>query len=119
MGDHAVIMRGLHAVLDVFICCYLVGECRHLVPEFFYFWNVVWRNFDVHALRITGDEVFDEIELMVKHLDFKEETIFRANHASNYNPLRATLPDEKGGLIEQIRDLKARGDYKPEWMRAL
>jgi len=64
-------------------------------------------------------QVFDELEIMVENLLFSDETVFRANHASNYQPLRATLPAQKDRLLEKIRSLRESGQFKPEFMRAL
>lgn len=49
------------------------------------------------------------------------KTIFRSNHASNYLPIKATLPDDKQRLDELIDRAIADPDgfLKPEWMRAL
>ena len=47
---------------------------------------------------------------------------FSANHASNYLPLRASLPADKPKLLALLGEVIARGDeslLKPEWMRGL
>lgn len=47
---------------------------------------------------------------------------FSSNHASNYLPVRADLPQDKPQLLEAIRAVIAEGDervLKPEWMRGL
>jgi hypothetical protein len=46
-------------------------------------------------------------------------TIFRSNHASNYVPLGGTLPDDKGTLLQQIKQAQQKHRYKPERMRGL
>jgi radical SAM superfamily enzyme YgiQ (UPF0313 family) len=45
--------------------------------------------------------------------------LFSSNHASNYLPLRAWLPDGKQALLDSI-DAALSGEIglKPEWMRA-
>lgn len=47
---------------------------------------------------------------------------FSANHASNYLPIRANLPDDKPALLEMLDQVLASRDealLKPEWMRGL
>ncbi len=47
---------------------------------------------------------------------------FSANHASNYLPLRATLPNDKSELLALLGATIEAGDerlLKPEWMRGL
>ncbi len=72
---------------------------------------------------LTPDEVLAELETMVEDLELDDdgghETIFRANHASNYAPLRATLPQEKERLIREIRQRRSQRAFKPEWARGL
>ena len=46
--------------------------------------------------------------------------LFHANHASNYLPVRARLPEDKKTAVEMIDDaIAGRVELKPEWMRAL
>jgi hypothetical protein len=46
--------------------------------------------------------------------------LFHANHASNYLPIRAKLPEEKEKTLELISQaLKGNMALKPEHMRAL
>ena len=47
---------------------------------------------------------------------------FSANHASNYLPIRASLPQDKPALLAALREIIAAGDervLKPEWKRGL
>ena len=48
-------------------------------------------------------------------------TIFRSNHASNYLPLKANLPNDKDALIAIIDEAIQNPEetLKPEWLRAL
>lgn len=49
-------------------------------------------------------------------------SVFRANHASNYLPLKATLPRDKENLLatlDQFIARKAPGSLKSEFMRGL
>jgi len=63
-------------------------------------------------------EYLVELRKIVELLDY--ETIFRSNHASNYLPLKAKLPEEKEKLLETI-DFALRHPevLKPEYLRAL
>ncbi len=65
-------------------------------------------------------EVLRELELMILNIDAPGPIEFRTNHASNYLPLRGTLPEDKGKLLRTIR--RAINDpslLRPEYMRAL
>lgn len=62
-----------------------------------------------------------ELRTIVAESDFSS-CRFSANHASNYLPIRASLPDQKSSLVELLDEVLARGDervLKPEWMRGL
>ncbi|TGE33978.1 radical SAM protein [Desulfosporosinus sp. Sb-LF] len=48
--------------------------------------------------------------------------VFRSNHASNYLPLRATLPDDRSNLLQTIDKVlqnQALEQLRPEWWRGL
>lgn len=65
-------------------------------------------------------EILKELELMILNIDAPGPIEFRTNHASNYLPLRGTLPKDKGALLRTIR--RAMNDptlLRPEYMRAL
>jgi radical SAM superfamily enzyme YgiQ (UPF0313 family) len=62
-----------------------------------------------------------ELELMIAHSDYTN-CFFTANHASNYLPIRARMPDEKAETLRRIREVIAAGDksrLRPEFMRGL
>ncbi|MDD2234916.1 MAG: radical SAM protein [Desulfitobacteriaceae bacterium] len=66
-------------------------------------------------------ECLREIKTLVEHLEVTD-CIFRCNHASNYLPLKATLPKEKEKLLSQIDDVLERNQterLRPETWRAL
>ena len=47
-------------------------------------------------------------------------TIFRSDHASNYLPLRGTLPRDQGRLVEELSAAQAgQRRLRPEWARGL
>lgn len=64
-------------------------------------------------------DVLRELELMIRHIDVEGPVIFRTNHASNYLPLKGTLPEDKGALLnivqkvletpDQLRSESSRG----------
>ena len=66
-------------------------------------------------------EILAEILLMVRHLNLTE-CVFRANHASNYLPLKGVLSRDREALltnIEQIIEAKNPSVLRQEWMRGL
>jgi hypothetical protein len=65
-------------------------------------------------------EVLREVELMIKNIDAPGPLVFRTNHASNYLPLKGVLPEDKGRLLETIRDaIKDPRVLRTESMRGL
>lgn len=59
---------------------------------------------DVHAGRfqvLTPDETLQEIRTLIEHLE-TGPLHFTSNHASNYLPLKGTLPDDKEHLLSLI-----------------
>ncbi len=59
-----------------------------------------------------------ELRWMVERLE--ASTIFRCNHASNYLPLKGTLPDDKDKLLKAIDYAITHPEVlKPEWLRGL
>jgi radical SAM superfamily enzyme YgiQ (UPF0313 family) len=72
---------------------------------------------DFHLL--TPTEMLQEIEIIVQNLEL-EGTIFRANHASNYIPLKGRFPQDKERLLAEIRaGLKGDRGLRPEFLRGL
>jgi Fe-S oxidoreductase len=66
-------------------------------------------------------ECLSEIKTLVEHLQVTD-CIFRCNHASNYLPLKATLPGETSMLLNVIDDVLKRNQtdrLRPENWRAL
>lgn len=64
-------------------------------------------------------EVLEETRLMVENIDSKG-SVFRANHASNYLPLKGTFNRDRDTILKQI-ELAIDGQIKlrPEWSRSL
>lgn len=48
-------------------------------------------------------EILRELELMIRHTDVPGPVIFRTNHASNYLPLKGTLPEDKSALLKLVQ----------------
>ena len=66
-------------------------------------------------------ETLKEIKLMVENLQVTD-CVFRCNHASNYLPLKATLPQEGPmliSLLDKVIKEKQTGWLRPESWRAL
>ena len=64
-------------------------------------------------------EILNELRTMIEHFNL-DNCIFRSNHASNYLPIKATLNQDKGKLLQEIDDaLKNPAQLRPEAMRAL
>lgn len=72
-------------------------------------------NFDL----ITPDEMLRELGTMIAATNMSSG-LFHANHASNYLPIRAMMPDDKEKTLALIsKALKGKISLKPEYMRAL
>jgi radical SAM superfamily enzyme YgiQ (UPF0313 family) len=65
--------------------------------------------------------MLEELRTIVAESDFSA-CRFSANHASNYLPIRADLPEHKDELVRLLDEVLAARDeglLKPEWMRGL
>jgi radical SAM superfamily enzyme YgiQ (UPF0313 family) len=63
-----------------------------------------------------------ELAVIIENLDVERKCFFASNHASNYLPIRATLPQQKEelmGVFKKILKEKDEGILKPEFLRAL
>lgn len=70
---------------------------------------------------LTPLEALTELRTLIKHLNVTH-CIFRSNHASNYLPLRATLPDEQTELLETLDNVLGNQSLerlRPEYWRGL
>lgn len=68
---------------------------------------------------ITPEEMLEELGVMIAATDLSNG-LFHANHASNYLPIRARLPQDKEKTLHLISQaLDGKIDLKPESMRAL
>lgn len=68
---------------------------------------------------IEPDDMLKELGAMIAHTDLSGG-LFHANHASNYLPIRASLPKDKEATLHRINQaLSGKIALKPEWLRAL
>lgn len=64
-------------------------------------------------------EMLEELGVMLASTELSNG-LFHANHASNYLPIRAKLPEEKAATLQLIdQALQGKVSLKPEYMRAL
>lgn len=66
-------------------------------------------------------EMLHEIRLMLEPLELTN-CIFRCNHASNYLPLKGTLPQDKKALLQALDAVyqqRDTGSLRPEYLRGL
>ena len=65
--------------------------------------------------------LINELKIMIDESSFTR-CVFRSNHASNYLPVKGTLPEDKERIVEAIEEVlraRDRGVLRPEFMRAL
>ena len=68
----------------------------------------------------TTEEILQELGVMIEHIDAPGPIVFRANHASNYLPLKGTLPADKSAMLDLIqRALKDSDLLRPDRYRGL
>lgn len=70
---------------------------------------------------LTPLESLTELRTMIKQLNVTH-CVFRSNHASNYLPLRATLPDDQDKLLETLDNVignQSLERLRPEYWRGL
>ena len=68
---------------------------------------------------LDANEILEEIKIILENCDCPG-SVFRANHASNYLPLKGILNQDRQKLIEKIENtLLGKEGLKPEWMRGL
>jgi len=66
--------------------------------------------------------LLEELKIIIENMNVKNRCFFTSNHASNYLPLRAVLPDDKKDILALLNEVLRRRDeklLKPEYMRAL
>jgi hypothetical protein len=70
---------------------------------------------------LDPEEMLAELRHVIQNLDGLTRCVFRTNHASNYLPLRGTLPEDKVRLLETLDTALAQGRdaLRPEAWRGL
>ena len=70
---------------------------------------------------ITPEEMLAELRQVIEHLNGLNNCVFRTNHASNYLPLRGTLPQDKERLLAMLDNALTGGRdaLRPEAWRGL
>ena len=63
-------------------------------------------------------EVMQELKVFIENVD-SEGTVFRANHASNYVPLKGTFNKDNKRMLKQIDDAEKAGVFRPEIYRGI
>jgi radical SAM superfamily enzyme YgiQ (UPF0313 family) len=65
-------------------------------------------------------DILRELRLMIENINAPGPVVFRTNHASNYLPLRGTLPRDKESLLKTIQSaMDDPRQLRPESMRGL
>ena len=67
---------------------------------------------------LNEEDIMKEIRLFLENVD-APESVFRANHASNYISLAGTLNEDRERLISEIDEALREQDFKPEYLRGL
>jgi len=76
-----------------------------------------WQKGEFYLLNAA--EMLEELFIMIDNTDLSNG-YFHANHASNYLPIKAKLPEDKAATLELIsRALQGKINLKPESMRGL
>lgn len=66
--------------------------------------------------------LLEELQIIVKNMNVRRKCYFTSNHASNYLPIKANLPEEQSAVLKMIAKVISNKDesiLKPEHMRAL
>lgn len=80
----------------------------------------LYEDYEAGRFELPGaTEMLSELRTMFAHTDLSNG-LFHANHASNYLPVRAKLPEDKEKTIQLIdAALEGKVSLKPEFLRAL
>ncbi|NLK51911.1 MAG: B12-binding domain-containing radical SAM protein [Syntrophomonadaceae bacterium] len=66
--------------------------------------------------------IIAELQVLVKHLEVQRACIFRSNHASNYLPIKGTLPQDQKAILkalDQVLQKKEDKYLRPDYLRGL
>ena len=70
-----------------------------------------------HTLDV--EELLEELKIMIEHTHMTNG-MFTSNHASNYLPIRAYMPQDKGAVLRLINKAQnGQVSLRSEWMRGL
>ncbi|MBY9006841.1 MAG: radical SAM protein [Candidatus Lokiarchaeota archaeon] len=74
-------------------------------------------------IEMTPKEILDELKLFIQNINFKNPNancIFRANHASNYLPIKGILEKDKEIILKTIEfGLSHKNNLRPDYYRRL
>lgn len=78
-----------------------------------------WQNGDFQLL--SPEDMLAELRQVIANLDDLSHCVFRTNHASNYLPLKGTLPQDKARMLATLDVALAAGPktFRPESWRGL
>ena len=68
---------------------------------------------------MTPEQIAEETILLLDHARPKTDCVFRSNHASNYVPLKGTLPEDNDQLIATLKSALEQGAFKDDHFRLL
>ena len=68
---------------------------------------------------MAPEAIAQETLLLLEHAKPETDCVFRSNHASNYVPLKGTLPRDNDALIATLRAALAGGAFKNDFFRRL
>ncbi len=69
---------------------------------------------------LSQEEILEELGVMVEGIEGAGPVVFRTNHASNYLPLKGTLPADKHAILSVIAKAQRRAvPLRPEHLRGL
>jgi len=68
---------------------------------------------------MTPEQIAEETLLLLDKARPEKDCVFRSNHASNYVPLKGTLPRDNDRLIAALQNALAKGAFKSDAFRLL
>ncbi len=79
----------------------------------------LYNDYQAGKFQLLGPvEVMEELKIFIENVD-SEGTIFRANHASNYVPLKGTFNKDNKKMLEEIEKAEKAGVFRPEIYRGI
>ena len=68
---------------------------------------------------MTPEQIAEETVSLLDQARPDNDCVFRSNHASNYVPLKGTLPHDNDVLISSLKSALAEGAFKDDYFRRL